>query len=380
MGRVSRLEVVAPRDSLAPHSREWRNWQTRRIQVPVSERMWGFKSPLAHSSFGAGLDVSQLGKKLLDGDRPALARAITLVESRRPDHRRDATDLMQAVIGHSGNATRLGITGVPGVGKSTFIDQFGLNCIEAGQRIAVLAVDPTSSRTGGSILGDKTRMERLARDPRAFIRPSPAGRSLGGVNRVTRESILLCEAAGYDTVIVETVGVGQSETLVSQMVDCFLVLLLPGAGDDLQGIKKGIIEMADILAVNKSDGDGTHRASAAAAQCRQALHLLAPNDTGWTVPVLTCSGLDNVGLDTVQATIDEFLAHQRASGRFETKRAEQQIRWMWDQLDERVLSVLHSDKVLIDAVETDVRAGALSATAGAERLWDTIIDRIARAD
>ncbi|HLU42943.1 MAG TPA: methylmalonyl Co-A mutase-associated GTPase MeaB, partial [Microthrixaceae bacterium] len=234
----------------------------------------------------APLSVDAYVEGVLAGDRAVLARTITLVESRSPRHREAAREVLERLLPHTGGAHRVGITGVPGVGKSTFIDQLGVNLTSAGHRVAVLAVYPTSSRTGGSILGDKTRMERLAVDPDAFIRPSPAGATLGGVARSTRETILVCEAAGFDVVLVETVGVGQSETVVADMVDFFLVLMLAGAGDDLQGIKKGILELADMIAINKADGDNREQAERAAADYRAALHLMRPTSPTWTPPVV----------------------------------------------------------------------------------------------
>ncbi len=231
------------------------------------------------------------------GRRAVLARAITLVESRKPEHQGLAEELVQALLPSTGKATRVGITGVPGVGKSTTIDALGTHLLERGHRVAVLAVDPSSSRTGGSILGDKTRMARLSMDERAFVRPSPAAGTLGGVAARTRETLLLCEAAGYDVILVETVGVGQSETAVADMTDTFLVLMLPGAGDELQGIKKGIIEIADILAVNKADGPNAPRAKKAAADYRAALHLLGGREPHWSTPVLTYSGLTGEGIE-----------------------------------------------------------------------------------
>ena len=231
-------------------------------------------------------DVERYVEGTRSGDRAAVARTITLMESSRPDHREVAREVLRALLPHTGGAQRVGITGVPGVGKSTFIDQLGVNLTAAGHRVAVLAVDPSSSRTGGSILGDKTRMSRLAVDPAAFVRPSPTGRTLGGVTSVTRETMLVCEAAGYDVVLVETVGVGQSETVVADMVDMFCVLMLPGAGDELQGIKKGILELADLVVVNKADGDNVNRARLAAAELKRALHLLVPASPNWSPPVL----------------------------------------------------------------------------------------------
>lgn len=319
--------------------------------------------------------VEELIAGVLAGDRTRLAQAITLVESSRVDDGDDARLLIDGILPRSGSAVRVGVSGIPGVGKSTFLDQFGVNLIAAGRRPAVLAVDPTSSRTGGSILGDKTRMERLSVAPESFIRPSPAGRALGGVNRVTRESILLCEAAGFDTVLVETVGVGQSETAVADMVDCFVLLMIPGAGDDLQGIKKGIVELADIIAVNKSDGDGAHRADLAAAEYRHALHLLSPDSPHWSTPVLTCSGRANIGLDELW---DQILLHRErmlASGEFESRRSAQRLRWMWGQIDDRWRDAVRgasSRGLDVHQLEADVASGELGVSRAVELIWGAI--------
>lgn len=305
------------------------------------------------------------------GDRTMLARAITLIESRRADHRVRAAEVLDAVMPLTGRAQRVGITGVPGVGKSTFIDQFGTNLTAEGRRVAVLAVDPTSQRTGGSILGDKTRMERLSIDPAAFVRPSPAGTTLGGVTRTTREAMLLCEAANFDVVLVETVGVGQSETIVADMVDFFLVLMLSGAGDELQGIKKGVLELADAVAVNKADGDNEIRARAAAAEYRHALHLLSPTSAVWTPPVLTCSALADVGLVEIWAQIRHHREVTQASGEFDTRRQAQQVRWMWSMIESRVMDDFRSaDAVvaLLGDIEQSVRSGSMAASAAADRL------------
>lgn len=259
--------------------------------------------------------------------RAGLAKAITLVESRRADHQVQARALLREVMPRTGKAQRIGITGVPGVGKSTFIDAFGTMLTEMGRRVAVLAVDPTSRRSGGSILGDKTRMARLSSDTRAFIRPSPAGDTLGGVSRKTRESMLLCEAAGFDVILVETVGVGQSETVVADMVDFFLVLMLPNAGDDLQGIKKGVLEVADLIAVNKADIDAA-AAKRAARHYENALHILEPVDPDWSPPVLTLSGHTGDGLGKLWETIELHRRKTDESGSRTARRAAQQVRWL----------------------------------------------------
>lgn len=306
------------------------------------------------------------------GDPAIVARAITLVESSNRRHREVAQQVVLELLGDAGGAHRVGITGVPGVGKSTFIDQLGVNLTARGHRVAVLAVDPTSSRTGGSILGDKTRMDRLAVDPNAFIRPSPAGSTLGGVTRATRETILICEAAGFDVVLVETVGVGQSETVVADMVDFFLVLMIAGAGDDLQGIKKGVLELADMVAVNKADGDNATRAQLAAADYRAALHLIRPASPTWTPPVLTCSGLSNLGLEELW---DQVLTHREkmgATGELDERRRGQQVRWMWSMLDERLRDDLRANEQVTEQIgrlEAQVRRGELTATMAVDAVW-----------
>jgi LAO/AO transport system kinase len=311
-----------------------------------------------------------MARKLRSGDRAALARAITLVESRRSDHRATARALVQMMAPDSGAAMRVGITGVPGVGKSTLIDALGSNLTAAGHRIAVLAVDPSSKSSGGSILGDKTRMARLAVDPNAFIRPSPSAGTLGGVAARTREAMILCEAAGFDILLIETVGVGQSETAVADMTDFFLVLALPGAGDELQGIKKGIIEQADMVAVNKADADPA-RARQAAAEYGSALRILAPASPNWTPPVMLASGLANQGLAEMWSEIERHRAALGASGELVHRRARQQIKWMWALLEERLLGrVLDnaSVKARLGEIERKVGQGALAPEAGAEQI------------
>jgi LAO/AO transport system kinase len=308
---------------------------------------------------------------LIEGDRATLGQAITLIESRRPDHVEQSRALLEAVLPRTGGAHRIGITGVPGVGKSTFIDQFGVDLCAEGHKVAVLAVDPTSQRTGGAILGDKTRMGRLVNETNAFVRPSPAGAMLGGVTRTTRETILICEAAGYDVVLVETVGVGQSETIVADMVDFFLVLMLAGAGDELQGIKKGVLELADLIAVNKADGDNVPKATAAAADYRMALHLTQPASPNWSPPVLTCSALHDVGLDEIWSQIQAHRAKLGATGELAATRQTQELHWMWQMVEDRVLTSLRADPdlaALIAALEDDVRDGRMTASHAAERL------------
>jgi LAO/AO transport system kinase len=292
------------------------------------------------------------------GDLALLARAITLVESRHPRHRETADTVLNALLPHSGKATRVGITGVPGVGKSSFIEAFGRQLTASGHRIAVLAVDPTSSRTGGSILGDKTRMQELGRDPNAFIRPSPTSGTLGGVARATRESMIICEAAGFDVVLVETVGVGQSEITVAEMVDFFLALMLPGAGDDLQGIKKGILEIADMIAVNKADGDRALPARRAAADYRRALEIMTPASPNWRPPVQTCSALTGDGLPEIWTQINDHRAALGPSGEFDGKRRNQRIRWMWSTIRDRLMLSLDYNPVVSEILPELERAVA----------------------
>lgn len=273
------------------------------------------------------------------GNRRVLSKAITLIESSRSDHRKTAQDVMDRLLPHTGQAIRLGITGVPGVGKSTFVESLGMHLVGQGLRLAILAVDPSSRRSGGSILADKTRMERLSTEPNAFIRPSPSGGALGGVARKTKETMLLCEAAGFDVILVETVGVGQSETTVASMVDFFLVLMLAGAGDELQGIKKGIMELADAVVINKADGDNVRPAAKARKAYENALHLLRPVTESWTPPVLTCSALAHKDVDKVWEVVVAHNNALTASGELAAKRREQSLEWMWaligDGLQER---------------------------------------------
>ncbi|HZH12054.1 MAG TPA: methylmalonyl Co-A mutase-associated GTPase MeaB [Microvirga sp.] len=304
------------------------------------------------------------------GDRAALARAITLMESRRADHRDKARSLLQELMPRTGKAVRIGITGVPGVGKSTTIDSLGSMLTEKGHKVAVLAVDPSSTRTGGAILGDKTRMARLSGDPNAFIRPSPSSGTLGGVAAKTRETMLLCEAAGFDVILVETVGVGQSETAVADLTDFFLVLMLPGAGDELQGIKKGILELADLIAVNKADDAGV-KAKAAAAEYKAALHILAPASPIWTPPVLTISGLTGQGLDELWTKVLDHRKRLEASGELAAKRRAQDTKWMWALVNERLHERLTHDPALkrrVPDIERAIADGALSPDAGASEI------------
>ncbi len=308
---------------------------------------------------------------ILNGDRSILARAITLIESSKPDHQALAQQLLQVLLPDTGNAHRIGITGVPGVGKSTMIEQLGVNLTSAGHKVAVLAVDPTSSRKGGSILGDKTRMAKLSQDPNAYIRPSPSSGTLGGVTRKTRETMALCEAFGFDVIIVETVGVGQSETAVADMVDFFLVLMLPGAGDELQGIKKGIIEIADMIAVNKADGEYTDRATRAAGDYRAALMILTPENPDWIPPVVTVSGQHNIGLDVLWTEVENHRTCLMKTGAFDAKRKRQAVAWMHDMLEDRLLSTLKQDKRIatrIAQLEEQVGAGTITPVNAANEI------------
>ncbi|MFC5290432.1 methylmalonyl Co-A mutase-associated GTPase MeaB [Actinokineospora guangxiensis] len=320
---------------------------------------------------GRTVDVGEYAKGVLAGDRGLLSRAITLVESRRADHRALAQELLVELLPHAGGAHRVGITGVPGVGKSTFIDTLGMNLIGAGRRVAVLAVDPSSTRTGGSILGDKTRMARLSVDPAAFIRPSPTSGTLGGVAKATRETIVLMEAAGYDTVLVETVGVGQSETTVANMVDCFLFLTLARTGDQLQGIKKGVLELADVIAVNKADGDHTREAQRAARELASALRLMRNPEATWQPPVLTCSGAENLGLDTLWEQIEQHHKALSASGELAEKRRRQQVDWTWAMVHDTLLTQLREHPAVrsqVPELERRVRDGELTATLAAQEI------------
>jgi LAO/AO transport system kinase len=315
--------------------------------------------------------VEQTAAAIRAGDRVALARAITLIESAKPEDQEAAQALLEALLPHTGTSIRVGISGVPGAGKSTLIDQLGLNLVQQGHKVAVLAVDPTSSRSGGSILGDKTRMGRLASEPSAFIRPSPAGDSLGGVTKTTRETVALAEAAGYDVVLVETVGVGQSETAVSNMVDVFVVVAIPGAGDELQGIKRGLLELADIIAVNKADGDNVERANRAAMEYKTALHILASGQSGWDPQVVTLSSRDNRGLDELWQKVEQRHAELKASGALAARRAGQAVSWMREIFDQRLLAAFKGGRRAarhFRELEDKVRAGTMTAAAAADEL------------
>jgi LAO/AO transport system kinase len=320
-------------------------------------------------------DVQRGVEQVLAGDRAWIARAITLVESSRPDDRRLAQQLLLELQPHAGQADRLGVTGVPGVGKSTFIDALGSRLTGEGHCVAVLAVDPSSSRSGGSILGDKTRMSRLAMDPKAFVRPSPTAGTLGGVARATREAMIVLEAAGYDVVIVETVGVGQSEITVAGMVDTFLLLTLARSGDQLQGIKKGVLELADVIAVNKADGSHQGEARQAARELSGALHLLGAGDdavtAGWQPPVLTCSAQEGTGLEEVWQQVQRHRDTLTAAGLLQARRRQQLIGWTWDLVRDGLLAQLRQSRAveeLAPVLEGQVAAGTLTPTLAAEQI------------
>ena len=322
-------------------------------------------------------DVAALADGVLAGDRRAMARAITLVESRRADHREAAQELLVALLPHAGGARRVGVSGVPGVGKSTFIDTLGTTLTGAGSKVAVLAVDPSSARSGGSILGDKTRMARLAVDPHAFIRPAPTAGTLGGVAQATRESMVVVEAAGYDVVLVETVGVGQSEVTVAEMVDSFLFLTLARTGDQLQGIKRGILEIADVIAVNKADGPGEVEARRAARELAGAIRMLRGHGAdGWDVPVLTCAGLTGAGLDQVWAAVVEHQDRMRASGELSRRRQEQQVRWLWQLVRDGLEQQLRAHpavRAAVPGLEGAVLAGELTPALAARQVLATFL-------
>lgn len=315
--------------------------------------------------------AKELTEGILHGNKTALGRAITLVESTNITHLNRANEIIENCLTHTKNSIRVGITGVPGVGKSTFIETFGLHLTALGKKVAVLAVDPTSSISKGSILGDKTRMEELVKDPNAFIRPSPSGSSLGGVARKTRESIILCEAAGYDVILIETVGVGQSETAVHGMVDFFLLLKLAGAGDELQGIKRGIMEMADAIVINKADGDNLKRAKIAKTEFTRALHLYPPKENGWIPKVLTCSALENKGIQKIWELVDTYLEENKNRGGFQLKRREQNKYWLLQTVEDQLKQKFYQNKevkVLLDRLLIEVMDSKISPFKAAEKL------------
>ncbi len=323
-------------------------------------------------------EPKRLAEMLIAGDRPALARAITLIESTRAQDRAPAERLLDRLLPLSGGAMRLGVSGAPGVGKSTFVEALGLYAIGRGHRVAVLAVDPSSKRSGGSILGDKTRMPELSASRQAFIRPSPTGGGLGGVARRTGEAMLACEAAGFDVVMVETVGVGQSETAVADLVDMFVLLLMPAAGDELQGLKKGIIELADLVVVTKADGALAEAAGQTAAQFAGALNLLRPASPNWRPPVLTCSALNGTGIGRIWETVEAFRTRMRACGDLPARRGDQAAAWMWNEVGDSLRAALQANPAvarLIPGLEAKVSAGTVTPGAAARKLLAAFLGR-----
>ncbi|WP_396592040.1 methylmalonyl Co-A mutase-associated GTPase MeaB [Allomuricauda sp. R78024] len=321
------------------------------------------------------ISIKTLVDGIFQGDKAILAQAITLLESSKPEHFEKANSIIEKCLSKPNKSIRVGITGVPGVGKSSFIEVFGKMLTGLGKKVAVLAVDPTSTLTKGSILGDKTRMETLAKDPNAFIRPSPSGESLGGVARKTRESIILCEAAGYDIILVETVGVGQSETVVHSMVDFFLLLKLSGAGDELQGIKRGIMEMADAIAINKADGDNLKKAKLAETEFSRALHLYPPKENGWTPKVMSCSSIENKGISEIWKMIADFISKNRKNGHFEKNRKIQNKNWFLQTVDEQLKQFFHQKKYYKESKEKMLKAveqNKISPFYAAKTLLDNI--------
>jgi len=317
------------------------------------------------------LETSEYIDGVLKGDRVILSRAITVVESNLPSDKLLAKDIIQAILPHAGKSIRIGITGVPGVGKSTFIEAFGKVLIDSGHTVAILSIDPSSQRSKGSILGDKTRMEDLSNNAKAYIRPSASGETLGGVANKTGETMLLCEAAGYDVVLIETVGVGQSETAVHGMTDFFLLLMLSGAGDELQGIKKGIMEMADMLVINKADGDNIRQSEMAKLQYANALHIFPKSASGWEPVVSTASAIKNIGISEVWERIEEFKALVVENGYFQKNRKEQQIEWMYNNIHEELKQLFYGSKEIKDQLkllEDDIVSSKISPVKAAEKM------------
>ena len=327
------------------------------------------------------LTVDEYCQGILQGNRTILSRAVTLIESNKPDHQRTAQDIISRCLPFSGKSIRIGITGVPGAGKSTFIESFGTFLTSKGKKLAVLAIDPSSERSKGSILGDKTRMEELSSDPNAYIRPSPSSGSLGGVARKTRETILLCEAAGFDTILVETVGVGQSETAVHSMVDFFLLLQIAGAGDELQGIKRGIMEMADAIVINKADGDNIQRANTAATLYRNALHLFPPTLSGWIPQVKVCSSLRKTGINEIAQSLEDYFEWVKGNNYFEERRSTQAKFWMFETIEEHLKNSFYQNKLVrtvLTQAEKEVSAEKLSPFVAARELLKKYFDTIGK--
>lgn len=324
-------------------------------------------------------NVNELADGILNGDRTLLSRAITLIESNLPEHKEKAQQIITRCLPHTGNSVRIGITGVPGVGKSTFIESFGKYLTNLGHRVAVLAIDPSSERTKGSILGDKTRMESLSTDKNAFIRPSPSAGSLGGVARKTRETVFLCEAAGFDIIIIETVGVGQSETAVHSMVDFFLLLMLAGAGDELQGIKRGIMEMADLIAITKADGSNVNKAKVARVEYANAIHFFPPSLSGWTPEVVTCSSVSKIGIGNIWDKISEYRTFTLENEFFDSRRVKQHQYWMFESIEEQLKTNFynHPDiKPKLKHIKEKVIKKEISSFAAAENLFNTYLNSL----
>jgi LAO/AO transport system kinase len=316
---------------------------------------------------------------ILNGDRGILSQAITLIESSKFEHQKIAQEIIEKCLPYSGKSVRIGITGVPGAGKSTFIEAFGKHVTNNGHKLAVLAIDPSSERSKGSILGDKTRMEELSVDQNAYIRPSPSAGSLGGVARKTRESLILCEAAGFDTILIETVGVGQSETAVHSMVDFFLLIKIAGAGDELQGIKRGIMEMADAISINKADGNNIHKAQLARVQFENALHLFPKSPSGWNPKVLTCSAIEKTGIDSIWDTIMDYCSHTQQNGYFEHRRSEQAKYWMYETINDQLKDGFYQQKIIKEQIpdfEEKVLNDEMSSFVAAFKLLNTYFDEL----
>lgn len=363
------------RDSSRPDFEHQRDMATGRSALSV-DRGKGATPPSVRRRARAKrrqLTTDEIVEGVRQGNRAILGRAITLTESRSDRHREQAEQVLTALMPETGKATRIGITGVPGAGKSTFIDAFGTILTGRGHKVAVLAVDPSSNVTGGSVLGDKTRMTNLSVDPNAFIRPSPSAGTLGGVAARTRETMLICEAAGFDTVLVETVGVGQGETVVAEMTDSFMALMIAGAGDELQGIKRGLLELVDLIAINKADGDNADRARRAAMEYQNALRYMHPRAAGWQVPVMTCSALTHDGLEAIWRAIQDHRAKLTESGELQRIRRDQLLRWMWALVDDRLRAALHHHdavREILDSVKTEVTEGRLPPTLGARQILE----------
>lgn len=373
-GQISKVRIARGYNSCpvsARLSRQTSAWQRSRFRLFKKYYFLNQQSIINDQQMPARLSLQAYTEGILRGDRMVLSRAITLIESTLATDRVLATEVLEAILPHAGHSFRIGITGVPGVGKSTFIETFGNHVTSLGKKLAVLTVDPSSERSGGSILGDKTRMETLVNQPLAYVRPSPSGTSLGGVTRSTRQAMLLCEAAGYEVIFVETVGVGQSETVVHGMTDFFLLLMLAGAGDELQGIKRGIMEMADAVAINKADGENMTRAKQARAAYENALHLMPLTESGWQPPVQLCSALTGTGIDEIWTVLEKYRQATQQSGYFTRKRQEQNRHWLHETIQQTLTETFYQNisvKSRLTEVEESVKDGKLSAWQAAEEL------------